>query len=438
VTLLHPWALLGLLLIPLLLWLERRRRRPRPVVWPSLLLWRALGETVRERQRRIEPLLLLECAAVLLLTLAAAGPQFRTGVAGRLVVVHLETGPRTQARRQDGRTVLEATRVELDRIRAALAPEDEWVVHEVERAIAPHATGDIRILATNRPDIEAKGAIVVGRAPAFGNVGFTAVRVVGDRLGFSVWSETAATVVVDLGQTLSEVDPGHWNDIEFVPGLRIVTPNNYDGDDHVALRRVRLKVRTDSESPLVEAALRVGVPAEPGEPADLVLETQGGTRIPERVRGSDGVAAAGLFEGLFLDECIWEGARGREDAGREEPGLLAWRKRSLARWTDERTLWLGLPVDRAWDEYGTLALVLERAKRHRARALLGEGEALVGDAIARPAPRFVETHGVDRPWDGKLPDVEPRGSGVFNLRALLATLALVTLLAYGMLLGRKA
>jgi len=432
VSLLQPWALLGLLLIPVLLWLERRRRRPRPVVWPSLLLWRALGETVRERDRRVEPLLILECAAVLLLVLAAAGPRLVAGVAGRRVVVQLETGPRTLARLADGQTVLDATRAELDRIRSALAPQDEWIVHEVDHAVAPPAVGDIRILATNRMGMESPGVVLVGRAPHGGNIGFSAVHVAGDRVGFAVRSEMGdAPVTIRAGDRALRVAPDRWTEIAFAPELRITTPNNYGGDDTIVLRRVRLKVRIDSESPLVEAAMRVGLSAEPGEPADFVLVTQGGTPLPETVRGSDCVVERGLFEGLFLEECNWEGVRGTR-----EPGLLTWRTWGLARWSDERTLWLGLPVDRAWDDYGTLALVLERAKRLRARSLLAPDEALVGDAIARPAPRFVETAGFDRPWNGELPRAEPKGAGVFELRPVLATLALLVLAAYFRLLAR--
>ena len=125
-----PWALLGLLLIPVLILLERWRRRPRPMVWPSLLLWRTLGPGEASRKRRIEPLLVLECLAVALLSVAAAGPSFAAGVGGREVVVHLDTAPRMGATLADGRTALEATRAELERIRAALAPDDSWKVVE--------------------------------------------------------------------------------------------------------------------------------------------------------------------------------------------------------------------------------------------------------------------------------------------------------------------
>jgi hypothetical protein len=430
VSLAVPWALLGLLLIPLLIWLERWRRRPRWVVWPSLLLWRAIGDTARERARRIEPLLLLECAAVLLLTLAAAGPTVRTGVGARKVVVVLETGPRTGALIDDGRTVLEATRAQLDRIRDALAVGDEWIVQEVERAEAAPAVGDIRILATNRPGMEGPGFLVVGRAPRGPNIGFSAVRVEGGQVGFAVRREDgAAPVTVRAGDRALSVTPDTWTTIRTTgtlgDSLRIATANCYPGDDEVRLRAVRMKVRTDAESALVLAALRVGVPAERGEPADFVLETGGGSPLPGRIRGAECRVSVGLFDGLALDECRWEGARGIR-----EPGLLAWGEWTLARWTDERTLWLGVPVDRPWDDFGTLALLLERAKRERARALLADGEALVGDAIAAPAPGFVETRGVDRPWDGVLPAARVQGEGVFDLRAVLAVAAAIVLLIY--------
>ncbi len=430
-----PGALWALLIIPLLILLERRRQRPRVVEWPSLLLWRALGEDLGEKKRSLDPLLLLECAAVLLLTLAASGLSIEGGRGGRTVVVHLETGPRTGAVLTDGRTVLEATRAELARIRDALAPEDEWIVHEMERVDAPPASGDIRILATNRHDVSGEGLIVVGFAPSLPNIGIAAVEGDGTGTGLALQRDGGAgSVGVLLAGAHTKADmleTGEWIRLPRMREIKVQQNNCYPGDDFVRLRSVELKCRLDSESPLLQAALSVGLPAKIEEPADFIVVTRGGTPIPERVRGADCIAGPGLFGDLFLDECRWSGVRGVR-----EPGLLRWGEWTLARWVDERTLWIGLPVDQEWDDFGTLALLIERAKRARATALLAPGEALVGDQIASPAPHFVDTRGINRPWDGTLPDAATSGEGRFDLRALLASAGVLVLGVYLLRLGR--
>jgi len=418
-----PWALLGLLLIPLLILLERWRRRPQPVVWPSLLLWRTLGPGEAKRKRSIDPLLVMECVAVALLSVAAAGPSFAAGVGSRLVVVHIDTSPRMGALLEDGRTALEATRAELARIRAALAPADEW--REFEGVDLPPTTGDIRILASNRPG--AQGELVVGRAPAGSNIGIAAL----DATGFAVRRESGAERVrVQLDGKQMTVQSNRWVKIGVATEVRILEENNHPGDDVVRVRRLRLKVRTDADSPLVLAALQVGVPVEVAEPADLVLVTTGGEPVG-RVRGRECIAEPGLFDGLFLDDCRWDGVRGSK-----QPGLLRAGEWTLARWQSANTLWLGLPVDGEWDEHGTLALVIERAKRERARSLLKAGEALVQGRAVSPAPGFIETAGVDRPWDGTLPPVEAKREGTFALRALLAVAAAIVLVVYGLQLAQ--
>jgi hypothetical protein len=415
--------LLGLLLIPLLILLERWRRRPQPVVWPSLLLWRTLGPGEARRKRSIEPLLVMECVAVALLSVAAAGPSFAAGVGGRLVVVHIDTSPRMGALLEDGRTALEATRAELARIRAALAPADEW--RAIEGVDRPPPAGDIRILASNRPD--AQGELVVGRAPAGANIGIDAI----DATGFSVRRESGSGPVrVEVDGKSITVSPNTWIKPAPSSSLRVIETNNHPGDDLVRVRPIRLKVRTDAESPLVLAALQVGVPAKVGEPADFVLVTTGGEAVG-RVRGRDCIAEPGLFDGLFLDDCHWDGVRGST-----QPGLLRSGEWTLARWQSANTLWLGLPVDREWDEHGTLALVIERAKRERARSLLKAGEALVQDRAVSRAPGFIETAGVDRPRDGALPSVEAKREGAFALRALLAVAAAIVLVVYGLQLAQ--
>ena len=92
------------------------------------------------------------------------------------------------------------------------------------------------------------------------------------------------------------------------------------------------------------------------------------------------------------DQCAWRGVHKREG-----PGLLTHRGSAIVKWLDERTLWLGIPVDREWDDQGTLPVLIRRAKQQRLEAIHGR---VAGDAVLRPAPAFVDTKGVDRPWDG--------------------------------------
>jgi hypothetical protein len=54
---------------------------------------------------------------------------------------------------------------------------------------------------------------------------------------------------------------------------------------------------------------------------------------------------------------------------------------------------------------------------------------IVGDAAVSPAPGLVWTKGVDRPWDGRLPEAR-RGRGRTALRAALALAAAAVLALY--------
>ncbi|MHC4817640.1 MAG: BatA domain-containing protein [Planctomycetota bacterium] len=422
-TFLHPFALLGLLLLPLLVLLERWRRRARPTLWPSLALWRAAVRAAEApARRRLEPLLLYECAAVLLLSLAAAGPAWRVGRdAGRLPVL-LDEGPHMHALRADGATALEATRAEIARMGDRV---EVYPVKDLRRAAAGWPADDVVVLATSLPDVEGPRRLVVGRAPAGDNLGIDAVSVDGDRMWFALATDGAArTVQVAVGENLLDVATGQGVTTDFAPSIEIREIDNYAGDNRVRLRRLALVGRNDTRSDLVRIALfRAGIRARPGDDPDLILTDQGGTPVEALVRGADCVAADPLFDGLLLDECVWEQPRTLPG-----DGLLLWRGRALAKWTDARTLWLGLPVDSDWDDHDTLAVLIERAKRARVR--LGEGEALVGDAVAAPPPGHVRTKGVDRPWDGTLPKAGGRVTGATGLRTALALLAAGVLALY--------
>ncbi|MHC4134328.1 MAG: BatA domain-containing protein [Planctomycetota bacterium] len=421
-TFLHPLALLGLLLLPLLILLERWRRRARPTLWPSLVLWRVAAVAEAPARRRIEPLLLYECAAVLLLSLAAAGPAWSAGRTARKLPVLLDEGPHMHARRADGATALEATRAEVARMGDVV---EIHPVIDLARAAAGWPDDGVVVLATSLPDVEGPRRLVVGRAPAGDNLGIDAVRVDGDRLWFALATDGATrTVDVAVGDDMIAVPTGQGVTTDFARSIEILDADNYDGDNRVRLRRLALVGKNDTRSDLVRLALfEAGVRARPGDDPDLILTDQGGTPVEALVRGADCVAADPLFDGLLLDECVWEHPRTLPG-----DGLLLWRGRALAKWTDARTLWLGLPVDRDWDDHDTLAVLIERAKR--ARVQLGEHEALVGDAIASPPPGHVWTKGVDRPWDGTRPATGQRVSGARGLRATLALLAALVLALY--------
>jgi Aerotolerance regulator N-terminal len=407
-----PWALLGFLLLALLILLDRWRRRPREMVWPSLQLWRAVAEAPSAPRRRIDPLLLMECAAVALLSLGAAGPALATR--GELSIhVARDVGPHMHARRADGRTALEATDLEIARMGRV---EVRDVLGGLLEAAASMPAADLRVLATNREGVEGEGYIVVGRAAEGWNVGIDAIEVKGDKIWFAVATDGAPREVTVNG---AKVETGRGYEVPFSGSLAIADADNYDGDDMFALRRLSVGVRDETGSKLVRAALSVGTPAREGD--DLAIRTERGS---ETVRGADCVATD-VFEGLFLDECVWDGV-----ATREGEGILTWKGRAVAAWLDEKTLWLGMPVDREWDDNATLAVLIEKAKRKRAAALLEPGEVICGDAAVSPAPGLVWTKGVDRPWDGRLPEPKGLAKGRTTLRAALALGAAAVLALY--------
>ncbi len=411
-TLDAPWALLGLLLLALLILLDRWRRRPREMVWPSLQLWRAVAEAPSAPRRRVDPLLLMECAAVALLSLGAAGPALATR-GGLSIHVVRDVGPHMHARRADGRTALEATDLEIARM-------GKVEVHDVSggllEAAASMPPADLRVLATDREGVEGEGYVVVGRAAEGVNVGIDAIVVRQDTIWFAAATDGPPREVTVNG---ARVETGKGYEIPFTETLEVADADNYDGDDRFALRRLSVGVRDETGSRLVRAALSVGTPAREGD--DLVIVA---ARGGETVRGADCVAS-GIFEGLFLDECVWDGV-----ATREGEGILTWKGRAVAAWADERTLWLGMPVDREWDDNATLAVLVERAKRKRAEAMLAPLEVIVGDAACSPAPGLVRTKGIDRPWDGRLPEPRGEATGRTALRTALALAAAAVLALY--------
>ncbi len=116
-----PWALIGLLAVPVLWWLHRRLRRPPVRELPSLMFLLDEDETkALPRGRRFDVELVVALAATILLALGAANPQIEGDDAGRVVRVVVAGGPDRQR----------AFRVQraLEGLRAALGPRDELIV----------------------------------------------------------------------------------------------------------------------------------------------------------------------------------------------------------------------------------------------------------------------------------------------------------------------
>ncbi|MGQ0614593.1 MAG: BatA domain-containing protein [Planctomycetaceae bacterium] len=424
-----PLALLGLLAIPLLILLDRMRRRPRPMPWPSLLLWRVAAAGEAPRRRAFDPLLLLECAAAALLALAAAEPALVTGRLARTVVVLRDTGPHMRAR-CGKESVAEASDREWARLRAALDARDEIREFETPRDLARAAAGlpdaDLRVVVTDRPGIGGPGLLVLGRAATGSNVGIDAVQVEGDRLWFALGTdgEPREVEVRNSARTM-RVPTGEGIETESADTLALVDGGNCAEDDACRLERIELFVRDGVDTPLTRAALfRAGVAARSREPFDLILTAEGGEAIDGVVRGAETALSDGLFSGLYLQDCAWTGAKSKPGAG-----LLHFRGRAVAAWVDARTLWVGLPFDREWDDHGTLALFLEAAKRECVRRKAG-ARGLAGAAFADPAPGFLDTRGVDRPFRGPLPEARRRIAGATAFRGILAAAAAVVLALY--------
>lgn len=425
-TLLHPYALLGLLLVPVLLLLERWRRRPRERVWPSLLLWQPVAEAPAPARRRVEPLLLLECAAVALLSVAAAGPLLpRAGQPKVLVLV--DTGPHMDARRADGETARRATAREIDRVRARADVTVQPVAGDLEAALAAQPNA---LLATGR---DVGGARAFGYAAQGVNLGIDAVHVAGDTLWFALATDgEPCDVRVRVGEREITAPTGRGVEVPFADGIEILDDDNYDGDDAVTLRRLVVVARNETGSALVDAALyRAGLRARrEGEP-DLVVTNAGGQPARGLVYGADCLVVGTLFDGLLLDDCAWRDPR--VDGG---DGVLLHSGRALVTW-DGRRLWLGMAVDREWDEHGTLAVLVERALRAAAARGLEDDEVVVGDAVAKPEPGHVDTRGVDRPWNGTLPDGATAAGEPRALQPWLALLAAAVLAIYLRALRRR-
>ncbi|MCZ6786419.1 MAG: BatA domain-containing protein [Planctomycetota bacterium] len=423
-----PLALLGLAAVPILILLDRIRRRPRRTRWPSLAIWQAVvGVAEPTRRRAFDSLLLYECAAAALLSLAAAGPLLPGETAGRRVAVLFDEGPHMAAK-----GVREASLREWERLKDALDDNDRIIefrtVDDLATAAAKLPPVDMRVVVTDRPGIDAPNLIVIGRTSGVPGVGIDAVELNGDELWFALGADgDVEAFPVRIGGQTIEVRPGEGRTVPFhgdTVRIQVMQNDAYAADNICDVERIRVPAMDQTGSRFVRAALfGAGLKAGPG--SELVITREGGTGIAELVRGAECIATIpGLFDDLMLEESVWRGVKAREGAG-----LLAWRRRTIAAWVDERTLWLGMPVGRDWDDHGTLAVLIERAKRATAERL-ADGAAIRGDAYVRPRPGFVSTAGVDRDWDGVLPPPGNRAVESSALRTALALLAALLLAFY--------
>ena len=423
-----PWALLGLLAIPVLVWLDRRRRRPRATPWPSLLLWRGVAEAQAPTKRRVEPLLLLECAAAGLLSVAAAGPALTARTTSPIVGV-LDTGEWMHAKRSDGRSALEATRAELERIpgiEIVGAGSDLLAV-----ATALRADGKRVAIGTSRADVQpGPGTVVVGLAPQGDNLAIDAVLPRGAGLWFAVATDgKRRNVAVQVGDRTVTVRTGTAVTTPFAGTIRILDEDNLAVDNVVRLDRTPVGIRYDRGLKALHAAVRAGLPARYDESGPLVISTEGGEVVAGPVRGADCTVEAGFFEGLLLDEIVWQRVKAHDG-----PGILSWRNKALARMASPAALWIGLPLDRDWGDASTLAVLVDRFKRfglERRYQKTPGFRQVVGDAVVLGRPvGLVRTKGIDRPWDGSMPAGEGRAARERSLRWVLAAAGMVVLVLY--------
>jgi len=130
----YPWALVGLLSLPVLVWIHRRRRRAVPIDVPSVLFLEAeVAEPVAPERVRLDAELLLALAAAAFLALAATSPRVSSASSGRTVLVVEEDGAWQFASPSGGK-------------RGVLRVDDAWwsiryALAESDRLVTVHARG---------------------------------------------------------------------------------------------------------------------------------------------------------------------------------------------------------------------------------------------------------------------------------------------------------
>jgi hypothetical protein len=417
VSLSAPFALLGLLALPAIVWLHRRLRRPVRVVLPSLMF--VLDEEEQaalERGRRLDPELWAALAAAFLLTLAAAGPVVERGPGGRRVRVVVAAGAPALARGA-------AERVEgaLAALRADLDPDDRvevvhmpaggpgpWPRPAVDSLLAAARAGDadLRVVIDDRaPGVTTAPVrwVAVGD-PAARNAGWVAASVEplpedASRVrGFAnAWvqgldaAEVSAEVRVDGGEpllvalapgegplrTLSFEAPATATSLRLVlraPGDRLAA------DDEVALERRPLRVHID-EALAPALRERIGLALDATQEAWVAVAADAAPDLAFVERGSAGAPAP---LALRLETLAPDAPATRLGPARVEAGA-----HPLARDLEAAQADLVCPRGAERLEDGEAALAWARAGGRRVPLLVArDGRArLVCDPLAgSPAP----------------------------------------------------
>jgi hypothetical protein len=304
-----PLALLGLLALPVLAWLHRRRRRPAPVEVPSLMFLEGEpAETFAPERVRLDAELALSLLAAALLSLAAADPARTASAPGRTVRVVVDAGPAMAARDASGTTAAQRAEAAVSEVVAALSPQDRLVRQDaaggrgdlLARARAGEAA--VRIVVTDRRprDPPADVRFVLVGAPRARDVGIVAVDVV-ERQGAAevfanVWNDGPEVERVTLTLEVDDA-PVEGRALEIAPRaaasstfsrpmplpermrLRIVPPDDLASDDVVDLRRAALRVaiRGAGATPALREAVLAGLRAT--MPADAVVEDESAPEV---------------------------------------------------------------------------------------------------------------------------------------------------------------
>lgn len=211
IALAHPYALAGLATLPVLVWLHRRRRRPVPVVVPSLLFLEGEPADVGAPERlRSDPELWLSLLAAALVSLAAAAPTWTSGRPGRTVRVVVDASPGMRARDASGATAAERAEAAVDALRDALGPADRFLRVDVPSArlaaAAAAGSASLRVVVTDRAraDLPLGVRTVLVGTPTAVNAGLVALDVVGEGVERSVhlvvWNDAPEAIRVSLAR----------------------------------------------------------------------------------------------------------------------------------------------------------------------------------------------------------------------------------------------
>jgi hypothetical protein len=311
VSLLAPWALVGLLALPAIWWAHRRARRPLEVDVPSLLFLAGEEPEGAHRRRRLDAELLLALAAAGLLAFAAAGPRAVAGPAGRTVRVVVARGAFSRAAGYEDRVERS-----LAAIRGALGRGDALDVVSEDAGPSGRPSADA-LLASARAGRSALAVVVSDRLPSplprdvrgvgigdpgAANVGFVAASVQPSGDGVSVFvavrNDAAGPAEAPLRRDAGTFDVlplaagGHATKTFVLAGRpeRIEVSNERPGalatDDRLVLTRAPLAVRLDpSLPPAHAAAVRAALAAVLGKDGfregaaspDLAFGTASGT-----------------------------------------------------------------------------------------------------------------------------------------------------------------